>query len=184
LIRAKKFLAGEAILLPNILCNQTDVQGPTQTLQESFKVDWVVWFHTELVRDASDLKTSLNDVMHFVYPQYFDFVKSLGAKLAVIGGAGPVHPCLFDYGQPDFCIPSWFNEILNLDLPQIQTLSRLDFVEKLQSVGVKSKLELLEQHETIRRALESSEDFPDNYHPGDRPHIALAKKLHQIFIDS
>jgi hypothetical protein len=115
------------------------------------------------------------------YYQYFDFVNSLGAKLAIIGGAGPIHPALFNYGRPDFSIPSWFNEILNLDLPQIQTLSQLDMVEKMQNCGIPEKLNILEQHAIIRKALEDSEDFPDNYHPGNRPHKELAKRLDQIF---
>ena len=181
LARAKKFLNGEPILCPETLYNPVTLIGPTQILEKSFKVDWVVWFHTELMRDAVDLNIPMYNAMKLVYTQYFDFVNSLGAKLAVIGGAGPTHPTLFDYGQPDFCIPSWFNEILNLDLPQIQTLSRLDIVEKMQGCGLIEKLNILEQHAIIRKALEDSEDFPDNYHPGNRPHRELAKRLHQTF---
>ena len=179
LTRAKKFLAGETILCPEV--NAFKITGPTQTLQESFDVDWVVWFHTELMRDAVELDTSMDYAMQLVYTQYFDFVNELGAKLAVIGGAGPVHPSLFDHGSPDFCISSWFNEILKLDLPQIQTLSQLDVIEKLQDIGIATKINMLEQHAIIRKALEDSDDFPDNYHPGNRPHRELAKRLHQIF---
>jgi len=181
LTRAKKFLAGEPILLPDILYDPTNLCGPTQILKKSFDVDWIVWFHTELMRDAYDLRLPMHSAMELVYTQYFDFVNSLGAKLAIIGGAGPIHPALFNYGQPDFSIISWFNEILNLDLPQIQTLSRLDIVEKMQDIGVGEKLKILQQHAVIRQALEDSEDFPDNYHPGNGPHRELTKRLHQIF---
>ena len=181
LARAKKFLAGEAVLCPEVRYNPVDPEGPTQILKESFNVDWIVWFHTELTRDSAYLNKTMHGAMKLVYAQYFDFANSLGAKLAVIGGAGPVHPSLFDYGQPDFCIPSWFNEILNLDLPQIQTLSQLDMVDKMQCCGIREKLHILNQHAVIRKALEDSEDFPDNYHPGNRPHKELAKRLHQTF---
>ena len=182
LVRAKKFLAGEPVFCPEVQYKSVDTVGPTQILQTPFKVDWVVWFHTELSRDSVYLKKTMHGAMKLVYAQYFDFVNSLGAKLAVIGGAGPVHPSLFEYGQPDFCIPSWFNEILNLDLPQIQTLSQLDMVDKMQGCGVREKLHILNQHAVIRKALEDSEDFPDNYHPGNRPHKELAKRLHQTFV--
>jgi hypothetical protein len=181
LIRARKFLSGEPILRPEIYFQNTT--GPTQILNESFKVDWVVWFHTELTRDMIFLKKDLTETIKSVYTQYFDFVKNLEAKLSVIGGAGPVHPTLFNYGQPDFCITSWFNEILRLDLPLIQTLSQLDMIEKMQSIGVAEKLKILEQHSMIRKALEDSNDFPDNYHPGDRPHKELATRLHEVFLN-
>lgn len=153
------------------------------------KIDWVVWFHTELIRDCSDLRFELagrgdfsfEQQAEIVYSRYAEFISELDAKVAVIGGAGPVYPSLYNHILPNFCIPSWFNEILNLNLPQIQTLSRLDIVERLQGIGYGKKLEILEQHEEILNALESSEDFPDNYHPGPRPHIELAKRLHQVF---
>lgn len=179
--RAKKFLSGESILRPEI--RQHDINGPTQTLSESFEVDWIVWFHTELTRDCTP-SMPLTKIIESTYTQYFDFAKSLGAKLAVIGGAGPIHPTLFDYGSPDFCIPSWFNEILQLDLPQIQTLSQLDMIEKMQHIGVEDKLKILEQHSIIRTALENSEDFPDNYHPGGHPHKELATRLHEVFLNT
>ena len=51
----------------------------------------------------------------------------------------------------------------------------------MQGCGLIEKLNILEQHAIIRKALEDSEDFPDNYHPGNRPHRELAKRLHQTF---
>ena len=160
----------------------------TQSLLENepLKIDWIVWFHTELVRDIGFLCTdtyspTFNEAAAAVYKEYKKLIQKTEAKIAVIGGAGPVHPILFDYIQPDFCIPSWFNEILNLTLPQIQTLSRLDVIEKMQGIGNDIKLKILLQHEEILNALEASDDFPDNYHPGARPHIELAQRLHKTF---
>lgn len=153
------------------------------------KFDWIIWFHTELIRDASFLfnykkkSFTLHETADVVYNDYKEFVKEQKVKLAIIGGAAPVHPKLFDYIQPDFCVTSWFNQILNLDLPQIQTLSRLDIVEKLQGIGSAVKFDILLQHEKILDALEASEDFPDNYHPGIRPHVELAAKLHETFLE-
>jgi hypothetical protein len=157
----------------------------------SSRIDWIVWFHTELLRDFRDIAilskntecSSVDKAAAVVYNEYKKFVETTKAKIAIIGGAGPVHPSLYSYITPDFCIPSWFNQILNLNLPQIQTLSRLDIVEKMQSVGNLTKLEILEDHEEILNALEASSDFPDNYHPGPRPHQELAQTLHKIFIN-
>ena len=151
-----------------------------------YQIDWVVWFHTELIRDLAYLVNyrsfDFDEAASIVYNNYSQFVKKQRCKLAVIGGAAPVHPKLFNFIQPDFCIPSWFNKILNLELPQIQTLSRLDIIEKLQGIGPQRKLEILEQHEKILDALLASDDFPDNYHPGIRPHFELAAELHETFL--
>ena len=153
-----------------------------------YKIDWIVWFHTELIRDMSYLyqysSYSFEATANLIYKNYSQFAKKHNAKLAVIGGAAPVHPTLFEYIQPDFCIPSWFNKILNLNLPQIQTLSRLDMIERLQGIGPDIKLKILGEHEEILNALEASDDFPDNYHPGIRPHVELANELHQAFLRS
>lgn len=180
--RAKNFLAGKSILSPQVPQNSGRLT-PTQEPPHDFVVDWIVWFHTELRRDKIDLDIDYDKVPHVVYSQYFEFVKNLKAKLAVIGGAGPIHPILYSYGQPDFAIDSWFNEILNLDLPQIQTLSNFEYVNKMQDVGLEKKLEFLEQHLTVLKALQASPDFPDNYHPGNRPHRELAIRLHKRFAE-
>jgi hypothetical protein len=197
LIRAKKFLSGESIVCPHVQEAYSDDSSPKQVLTEPFKVDWIVWFHTELARESlasSELARDLRDpkrprmtidqVSCVVYSQYFDFVKSLEAKLAVIGGAGPVHPTLYKFGNPEFCIDSWINKILNLDLPQIQTLSRPEMINQLNNNGkFDQKLKVIDQHLTILKALEDSEDFPDNYHPGGRPHRELANLLHKRFTE-
>jgi len=187
LIRAKKFLSGESIVCPHVHEAKSDDSSPRQVLTEPFKVDWIVWFHTELARDLYDLKRpgmTIDQVSCVVYSQYFDFVKSLEAKLAVIGGAGPVHPMLYKFGNPEFCIDSWINKILNLNLPQIQTLSKPEMINQLNgNAKLDLKLKVIDQHLIILKALEGSEDFPDNYHPGGRPHQDLANLLHKRFTE-
>jgi len=147
-------------------------------------IDWVVWFHTELIREyesKANIKYDFERMAQITYTSYFNFVNSINSKVAIIGGAAPVYYSLFNYIKPDFCIPYWFEEILNLQLPETQMLSRLEIIKKLQCVGPDQKLAILEQHEEILNALYASEDFPDNYHVGGRPHIELARRLHDIF---
>ena len=156
------------------------------------RIDWIVWFHTELVRDYFYLHSELQgtgtfylqDIIKIVYGRYSQFINELQAKIAVIGGAGPVHPLLYNFIEPDYCISSWFSKILDLDLPQVQTLSRLDYIELLQSIGINKKIQILQQHKEILDALERSDDFPDNYHPGIKPHIDLANELDKVFLQS
>ena len=82
LARAKKFLAGEPVFCPEVQYKSVDTVGPTQILQTPFKVDWVVWFHTELSRDSVYLnRMPMHHAMKLVYAQYFDFVIAWGQNL-------------------------------------------------------------------------------------------------------
>ena len=149
-------------------------------------IDWVVWFHTEIGREFVSEKYhsyiyDIEKMAQIIYENYSKFLKSINAKVAIIGGAAPVYPNLFGHINPDFCIPYWFEEILNLQLPETQILSKIELIEKFQCTGPDQKIKILEQHEEILNALYASEDFPDNYHAGGRPHIKLAQRLHDIF---
>ena len=80
-------------------------------------IDWVVWFHTELIREyesKANIKYDFETMAQITYTSYFNFVNSINSKVAIIGGAAPVYYSLFNYIKPDFCIPYWFEEILNL----------------------------------------------------------------------
>jgi hypothetical protein len=184
--RARAFLSGNPIAHPRTVAHTNkhteynkNVSETIQLTDQLDQVDWIIWFHTELTRDIVDLNTyhNITDIADYVYSEFKKLKEDLNAKVAVIGGAGPLHPNFFKYVTPDFCIRSWFNDILQLDVPQIQTLSNPKFIETMNSIGIDKKIELLDQHLIIKKLLEDSPDFPDNYHPGERPHRELVNQL-------
>ena len=184
--RAQKLLAGEAVAHPRH--DPDGVDRDTIKLEHlPENIDWVIWLHTELARDASDaelarypIKKLLDNTAEIVYSEYAQFIQELGARVVVIGGAGDVLPSLYRYIQPDFCIPSWRSYIFKESLPSMNFLSRLKKFNLIADT-TENKMLMLQQQEIVRAKLAASDFFPDNNHPGEVPHRELAGLLHRVF---
>jgi len=184
--RAQKLLAGESVAHPR--------HDPDGVARDTIKlehppdnIDWVIWFHTELARDASDAELAqysiakmLDNTAEIVYSAYAQFIQELGARVVVIGGAGDVLPSIYRYIQPDFCIPSWRSYIFKESLPSMNFLSRLKKFNLIADT-TENKMLMLQQQEIVRAKLAASDFFPDNNHPGAVPHRELAGLLHRVF---
>jgi hypothetical protein len=190
--RAKLFLSGEPIPHPRTFAGTNTFSEPSQnkntplTIQPCLpisRIDWIIWFHTELIRDSCELKRPIENTAHVVYRNFSKLASQINSKTAIIGGAGPILPLLHEYITPDYCIPSWFNKILKLNVPQIQTLSRPDIIKEMNSIGLEEKIKILDRHLEIKKLLEESPDFPDNYHPGAGPHKELVEDLKHFLRD-
>jgi hypothetical protein len=178
--RAYTFLSGNTISHP-AYANQI-LKGI-----ENHPIDWIVWFHTELYRDFSILpnKTNLYEsdstaLAEMTYQGYKDFQYKTGAKLAVIGGAGDLHKCFDNYFTPEFIIRSWRSEILGVDTISANTLWKQEYFDNSKD-SIKQKIMHLESNLNLLDLMHASADFPDNCHPGSKPHRELSNKLHIIF---
>jgi hypothetical protein len=184
--RARKLLAGESVAHPR---HDPD-SGNRDTIKLEHppgNIDWVIWFHTELIRDASDadlnrypIAKMLDNAAEIVYSAYAKFIQELGAQVAVVGGAGDVLPAMYRHIQPTFCIPSWRSYIFKESLPSMNFLGRLEKF-KLMADTTENKMLMLQQQEIVRTKLAASDLFPDNNHPGAVPHRELAEVLHRVF---
>lgn len=157
------------------------------------KIDWIVWFHTEALRDSHDktnllLKhTSLYE-MHEVcskaaYQAFASLVELIGphVKTAIIGGQAPVDKLLYNYHKPTFIIEDWKKELLGFELPLVYTFSNVEWVEQ-SLLPTEEKLKILDNHRIVLDALCGHPHlFFDNCHPGSRPHEELTQKLHALF---
>lgn len=178
--RARDFLAGRSVAHP--AHRNQFVQGIANQ-----PIDWIVWFHTELYRDFSVLPNKTNLYEHdssaladVTYQAYKEFQNAIGAKLAVIGGAGDLHQCFDRYFTPNFVIRSWRSEILGTDIISSNTLWQQEYFDHSKD-SVEQKLIHLESNLDLLDLMHASSDFPDNCHPGTRPHRELSEKLHTIF---
>lgn len=188
LSRAKEYLQRNPIS-HNCCHNSFDhvhLMRPTQ----SSAIDWVVWFHTELFRDANNIKDVTNylekdhDIIaKHVYACYASFFKDLGAKLIVIGGAGDLHHCFYDYIQPEYCMPSWRRHILKQELPLSNTLWQSNQIDKSFSNNA-IKLKIVEDNLVIKHELKNSALFPDNCHPGPECHEDITNVIHKVIQSS
>jgi hypothetical protein len=174
LSRAVNYIQGKLIQHPAY----RDQQIPGKNI----KPDWTIWFHTELFRDRHLSPTILdyNLIARKIYADYRDFFANVGGKVAVIGGAGDVLPCLSDYITPDFFIPSWRKFLLGNNTPISNNLQCGEFVND-NGISKISKLEMIEENLEIFSKLDKSNLFPDRIHPGTIPHRELFNQLKKIF---
>ncbi len=182
--RAKCFLNGFPIKHP---ARYGEFQDTLISISDvNVRIDWIVWFHTELLRDyhKGKMPPMIDNAIYYIanktYPLFFDFTKSINAKLAIIGGSAPVHYAIHKYGKPNYLINDWRSDIVGQKLPEVHSLSRLDIVEYSKD-SIEYKNNLLEKHMLIREVLANSNEFPDDSHPGTNSHFNLFSKLQNIF---
>jgi hypothetical protein len=156
------------------------------------KIDWIVWFHTEALRDINLSTTYLHrflpiQEMHEIcskaaYKAFSLLVETIGThvKTAIIGGQSPVNKCLYDYHKPTFIIEDWKKELLGYELPFSYITSNLAMIEQSPN-SIEEKLQMLENNKIILDALSYNyRIFFDNCHAGGDAHGELTQKLHNL----
>jgi len=152
------------------------------------KIDWVLWFHTELLRDLSFIGPYDNYIdkmilsaSKYVYKEMAEFIKKLNCKIAVVGGQSPIVNTLYEYIQPNFIIEDWRSVILNEKMPTVCHVSSTTYLEASNDT-IDFKLEYMKKVEyVLDKMRNNSVDFPDLCHPGKRPHEELVVTLDKIF---
>lgn len=152
------------------------------------KIDWIVWFHTEAVRDQTypqlnpyltleELHTLGSTVAYRAFKKLVGLLP--GVKTAVIGGQAPIDKLFFKHHKPTFAIEDWRSEIVGNKLPRVYTLANIDLLDSCYT-DKDTKIQLMKDHQTVFDAMMNTDLFFDRCHPGI-PHIALAERLHQAF---
>jgi hypothetical protein len=157
---------------------------------QSNPVDWIVWFHTEMLRDSylnglnktyykiSELVESISEI---VYKKFQELKQISGARSIVIGGQAPVLDSFYKHTSADHVKRDWRGEILNREFPIVHSICTLDLLDSPYCTdSIEDKLRLLDQHKIILDAMSESSDFPDRCHPGQRPHAELCVWLGKI----
>jgi len=152
-------------------------------------VDWIVWFHSEAIRD------NLNDYIaryvkleehhtfssHLCYRAFAELINLCPkAKTAVIGGQAVIDPILYQYHKPNFEIVDWRSEIVGKKLPRCISLGRLEYINTFYDSN-EEKLKTFDVHTEIFDAMKNHDLFFDRCHPGAEPHKELTERLHNIF---
>ena len=152
------------------------------------KVDWIIWFHTEALRDRSKIHLDdfyipviLEQLYTIIYIEFEKFRINAAADTIVIGGQAPVADCFYKIVNATHVIKDWRSEILEQTLDPIHTLCHLDLVEK-SSDTMEYKNALLKYHQHILDLMNESEDFPDHCHPGQHAHKKLVDRLQALIV--
>ena len=143
--------------------------------------DYVIWFHTSPLRDymygqacARTFEKFDNDM--YVAQDYYEkisaqiknIVSEHNVKFIAIGGCTALSHHI-DKENLYYYIDDWKSEIIGKKLPRAIWWGCMDYpVTPWYDVS---------EVETMISELTKSEDFPDNGHPGIRPHADLMQRL-------
>lgn len=187
---AKKYLSGETVILEPIqLYNESRSQGLPKVIDiVNPKIDYIIWFHTESMRELQNKKVTLNENIKNAACETYIMMKNFFkehplAKKVVIGGQAPIVADIYDkFLSPhvDYIIMDWRSEILGVEMPEVHTLTHTHWVDDSPDT-TEFKLDLLEKHDIILKAMADSPYFPDNCHPGGIAHGKLVDRLHKFF---
>jgi hypothetical protein len=174
------------------------------SIKNNFEIDIIIWFHTELLRDAhlnpelnrnKDLETirtsGLQGLIDKIGLDTYTYAtelynKSPKTKWAIIGGHAPVikkHKHLLSWA--DFMIEDWRSELLNTTIPECHTLSFFqkdwDSLREHCNLDLDVILQELQNKQLIRDICNDKEIFYDGVHPSPKSNLLLTEKLIKHF---
>jgi hypothetical protein len=169
---------------------ETIRQAMQFVLENNCEVDWLIWFHTESLRDRNEILVSehvkfsipelTTNLAVLAYQEFSNLVSTLKCRCVVIGGQAPVLIDQFQEiaGVPDMLIADWHSEILGVDLPFSHGVCNLDLFESPNCIdSTEEKTKMLDDIDTVLRLDYESNEFPDNAHPGKNAHKQLFDKI-------
>ncbi len=152
--------------------------------QTEIALDWIFWFHTESLRDRHLIDATrsfyIDDVVDRVsrkiYTEFERLRSHTAARSLVIGGQAQLLDSFDTIVNADIVIHDWKSKIFARSLPVVHTICHLDLIDK-SSDSLEYKNSLLAKHKILLDLMSASDDFPDNCHPGIRPHRELVELM-------
>lgn len=157
------------------------------------RIDWIVWFHTEIVRDMNPtdqgpLMQELDRAADRQYSRQRAIYDQWGqdAPIILIEGQSQRHrPQFDDVWQTHTIIADWRAELLGqATLPYTPLLAQFcgtgDPLARWTD-SVEDKNRWITEAQQVLDLMHQSPLFLDNAHPGDQAHLALTDRLCQIF---
>jgi len=158
---------------------------------EQHRVDWIVWFHTEMLRDSHldqrDRRPyTIDQLRDYIAVRVYVLFEQLrlrtGARVALIGGQAPVLDSFHDLSRADWIIKDWRSEILGVELPCVHSICTPNLIDTDLCLNpISDRIRVLDQHKQILDAMAASPDFPDRCHPGRGPHRKLVEELTDLW---
>ena len=175
------------------------------TLKENANYDYIIWFHTESMRDIEEILINDPDEGQQYFSDFdisnldigLDYLDFKNYKYAqtiadeynipfiVIGGQCPVNPIINQFSFAQHIIHSWLAELLELNfIPPKNTFFSWDKIKRiLDHYGVDEKefiinnIDQLDCTKVIQELAVKSLLFPDNAHPSSECFKQLAQRI-------
>ena len=178
------------------------------TLKENSNYDYIIWFHTESMRDIEEILINEPDEGQRYFPDFnisnfesgIDYLDFQNYKYAqtiadeynipfiVIGGQCPANPIINQFSFPQHIIHSWLAELLELNfIAPKNTFFSWDKIKRiLDHYGVGEKefivnnIKHLDKAKIIEELALASPLFPDDAHPSRECFRQLAQRIIEI----
>ena len=175
------------------------------TLKEKSDYDYIVWFHTEPVRDIEEILIKDPKEGQRYFPNfnmnnfeagldYLDFENYKYAQtianeyhipFILIGGQSPVNSTITQFSFAQYIIHSWLAELLNLKfVPPKNTLLSWDKIKRIlnhykinEKEFIINNIDQLDKAKVIEDLALKSPLFPDHTHPSGECFKTLAQRL-------
>jgi hypothetical protein len=176
------------------------------TLKENANYDFMIWFHTESMRDIKEIMIDdpdegrrmfpnfamdidFDQVLHYINVENYRYAQNLYKEyqvpFIVIGGQSPVDPVIKEFEFAQHVITSWLQELLELDvIPPANTFFSWDKIKHiLDHYKIDEKSFVLQNFDSLTRAdkivnlARKSCLFPDNGHPSRTCFEQLANRI-------
>jgi len=177
------------------------------TLDQHSDYDYIIWFHTECIRDIEEIiingpdeariqypnfdSTNINQSLQYIQLQNYKYAQQLyehyQIPFIVIGGQSTVPDTIKNYSFAHWVITSWLQELLKLEyLPPENTFFSWGKIERiLDHFNIDRKQYILDHYDQLERAKEivklaqHSKLFPDDCHPCRHCYQILAERILQ-----
>lgn len=189
-------------------CNFGQLRHAYWTLREHSDYDYIVWFHTEgvrdidqiILRDPVDAPQQFPDfeltydylaALEYLAEQNYRYAQMIYTEFKipfiVIGGQGPVADSIKQFDFYSYLIPSWPHELTALEsapsLCMFVNWPQLEAIIAHFDLNLKqfivSNMDQFDLVENTRRCLDASELFPDGMHPSRDCYYKLAQTITQ-----
>jgi hypothetical protein len=175
------------------------------TLKEKSDYDYIIWFHTESMRDIEEIVindpsegaryfpnfdiSDWNSCLNYLDLENYNCAQTIWNEFhipfIVIGGQSPINPVICQFTFARYTITSWLAELLNLDfIPPKNTFFSwikikriLDHYKINERQFIKDNINSLDQADIVEKIANDSELFPDNSHPSSACFEQLAQRI-------
>ena len=175
------------------------------SLKENSNYDYIIWFHTESMRDIEEILINDPDEGQRYFPDFdisnfdigLDYLDFKNYKYAqtiadeynipfiVIGGQCPVNPIINQFSFAQHIIHSWLAELLELNfIPPKNTFFSWDKIKRIldhydvdEKKFIVNNIEQLDKAKIIEDLASASPLFPDNAHPSSECFKQLAQRI-------
>ena len=175
------------------------------TLKENSDYDYIIWFHTESLRDIEEILIKDPKEGQRYFPNfnmnnfeagldYLDFENYKYAQtiadeyhipFILIGGQSPVNSTITQFSFAQYIIHSWLAELLNLKfVPPKNTLLSWDKIKRIlnhykinEKEFIINNIDQIDKAKVIEDLALKSPLFPDHTHPSGECFKTLAQRL-------